>query len=84
MSENSKPVISRIVGILSRDDEKQEPAAYISIASVKNLLSGDGQNTDYMGADVRIENIGCTASVSTQIAGDKIKNTPCFFVSRIH
>lgn len=63
-----KPVVSKVVGILAKDDEAQEPAAYISIASAKALLQAAGQSTDYIGANVRIENIGYSERVSRAIA----------------
>ena len=64
----AKPVVSKVVGILLKDDEGQEPAAYISIASAKALLQAAGQSTDYIGANVRIENIGYAEHVSRAIA----------------
>ncbi len=67
-SEAVKPVVSKIIGILLKDDEEQEPAAYISIASVKALLQAAGQTVDYVGANVRIENIGYAERVSRAIA----------------
>ena len=66
-SEGSKPVVSRIVGLLIGDDEDQEPVAYISVASAKNLLSKEGQRTDYMSAKVRVKNIGFAAEVSKEL-----------------
>ncbi len=63
-----KPVVSKIVGILAKDVEEQEPAAYISIASAKALLQAAGQSTDYVGAKVRIDNIGYSEHVSRAIA----------------
>lgn len=63
-SENTKPVVSKIVGILSGDDEDQEPAAYISIASAKALLQQGGLSTDYLEANVRVTNAGWAKSVS--------------------
>lgn len=63
-----KPVVSKIVGILAKDDEEQEPAAYISIASAKALLQAAGQSAEYVGANVRIENIGYSEHVSRAIA----------------
>ena len=68
-SENTRPVISKIVGILSGDDEDQEPAAYISIASAKALLQQDSLSVDYVEANVRITNAGCTESISKTVAG---------------
>lgn len=67
-SESAKPVISKIVGVLSGDDEEQSPVAYVSIASAKDLLRKEGQSIDYMSATVRIKNAGCSAAVSEQIA----------------
>ena len=68
-SENTRPVVSKIVGILSADDEDQKPAAYISIASAKALLQQDSLSMDYVEANVRITNAGCTESVSKAVAG---------------
>ncbi len=67
-----KPVVSKIVGILAEDDEEQEPAAYISITSAKALLQAAGQSTEYVGANVRIENIGYSEHVSREIAKLKL------------
>ena len=66
-SEGSKPVVSKIVGLLIGDDEDQEPVAYMSVASAKNLLSQDGQRVDYMSAKVRVENVGYAADVSKEL-----------------
>lgn len=67
-SETAKPVVSKVVGILAEDDEEQEPAAYISIASAKALLQAAGQSMDYVGANVRIENIGYAERVSRAVS----------------
>ena len=67
-NESAKPVISKIVGLLSGDDEEQLPAAYISVVSAKDLLSREGgQSSGYMSAAVRIKNVGCASAVSEQI-----------------
>ncbi len=66
-SEGAKPVVSKIVGLLSGDDKDQEPMAYIGVASAKGLLRGDGQSTDYISAKVRVENVGYAADVSEEI-----------------
>lgn len=65
-NEGAKPVVSKIVGLLSGDDEDQKPVAYISVASAKNLLQ-DGQSADYMSAKVRVENVGYAADVSIEL-----------------
>lgn len=59
-------IVSKISGVLD-GDELQESAMYISIATAKELLLNSGQSTDYIGADVRITNIGHSESVSKAI-----------------
>ena len=68
--EESKAVVSKVCGILSEDEETeegQEPAAYISITTAKELLRSIGQETNYTGAYVRVKNIGSANSVSKSI-----------------
>jgi len=60
-------IVSRVCGILA-GEEKQEPAAYISLFTAKNLLQKSGQSTEYTGANIRITNIGYADSVSQEIA----------------
>lgn len=67
-SEGTKPVVSKIVGIMAKDDEDETPAAYISIAAAKALLKQEGQSTDGIGAAVRVKNAGYAAGASEQIA----------------
>ena len=69
---SEKPIVSKVVGILARDDEGQEPAAYISIASAKALLQTVVQSTDYIGARVRIKNVGYLELVSRDITKLKL------------
>ena len=66
-SETAKPVVSKIAGLLSGDDEEQEPAAYISIASAKALLQQDGLGADCFEADVRVASVGYAESVSKAV-----------------
>jgi ABC-type antimicrobial peptide transport system permease subunit len=69
--EGSKTVTSKVCGILSEGEdteEEQEPAAYISISTAKELLRQNGQETNYTGANVRVKNIGSADSVSKSIA----------------
>ncbi len=67
--ENTRPVVAKLVGILSADDEDQEPAAYISIASAKALLQQDSLSADYFEANVRITNAGYAESVTKAVTG---------------
>lgn len=60
-------IVSKICGILAGDDKMQQPEAYISLTSAKNLLQKSGQSTAYVGAKVRIKNIGFADSVSKAI-----------------
>jgi ABC-type lipoprotein release transport system permease subunit len=66
--EGSRPVVSKISGILTYDEKEQESAAYISIFSAKELLRQSRQATDYTGAYVRITNIGYAKSVFQEIS----------------
>jgi len=59
-------IVSKISGVLA-DNDMQEAAMYISIATAKELLQDSGQSTDYIGANVRITNIGHAQSVSKAI-----------------
>jgi len=70
-------IISKICGILDGDDKQQKPEAYISLSSAKNLLLKSGQSTDYVGAYVRIKNIGVAGIVSKDIEdlGFTVDNT---------
>ena len=71
IGEESKAVVSKVCGILSEDEkteEEQEPAAYISISTAKELLRQNGQETNYTGAYVRAKNIGSADNVSKSIA----------------
>ena len=65
--EEGHLIISKICGILDGDDKQQKPEAYISLSTAKNLLLKSGQSTDYVGANVRIKNIGYAESVSKGI-----------------
>ena len=67
--ENTRPIVAKLVGILSKYDEDQEPAAYISIASAKALMQQGGLSTDYMKANVRVTNAGWAESVSKAVTG---------------
>lgn len=66
--EGSRPVVSKISGILADEEKGQESAAYISISSAKELLRQNGHATGYSGAYARITNIGYTESISKSIA----------------
>ena len=63
-----KHVVSRICGILEGDADRQESAAYISLPVAKMLLQSDGQTPDYMGARVRVTNIGYAEAVTREIS----------------
>lgn len=67
VSEEARPVISKISGILSDDEELQEQAAYISLSCAKQLLEKSGQSTDYTKVKARIKNIGCAERISDAI-----------------
>ncbi len=67
--ENTRPIVAKLVGILSKYDEDQEPAAYISIASAKALMQQGGLSTDYVKANVRVTNAGWAESVSKAVTG---------------
>ena len=70
LGEGIKAVTSKICGILSDDDtdETQEPAAYISLSSAKELLQASGQGTGYTMIYVRAKNIGCADGISKAVA----------------
>lgn len=59
--------VAKVSGLLEGDDPKQEPAAYISLSAAKELLLKSGTSTDYTGINIRIRNMGCTASVTEAI-----------------
>lgn len=61
------PVTAKICGILSGEEEGQQPAAYISVAAAKALTPPGGQ-TGYAKANVRLTNIGRAESVSKDIS----------------
>ena len=68
--EGIKAVTSKVCGILSGDEEaeqEQEPAAYIGLASAKELLRESGQSTAYTAINVRVKNISYADSVSKAI-----------------
>ncbi len=69
------PVISKISGILSGEEEDEQPAAYISVSAAKGLLPPGEQGSAK--ASVRITNIGCAEKVSRGITalGFNIDNT---------
>jgi hypothetical protein len=60
-----KPVTAKISGILSAEEEDEQPAAYISVAAAKALLP-PGQQVSAK-ASARITNIGCAEKVSRGI-----------------
>lgn len=62
-----KPVISKVCGILSGEEEGRQPLAYISISCAKDLLRRGNRSADYIGANVRIKNIGCSEGVTKEI-----------------
>jgi len=66
-SGDGRWIVSKVCGILT-SDETEEPVAYISLSTAKDLLQKSGQSTDYTGANIRITNIGCADSVSHAIA----------------
>lgn len=66
LGESKRQVISKVCGILSGEEE-QQPLAYISISCAKDLLQRKNRNADYTGANVRINNIGCSESVTKKI-----------------
>jgi len=57
-------IISKICGILAGDDKEQQPEAYISLTSAKNMLQKSRQSIAYVGARARIKNIGVLDNVS--------------------
>ncbi|MBC8060298.1 MAG: FtsX-like permease family protein [Clostridiaceae bacterium] len=65
--EDGRLFTSKICGILDGDDDAQDPVAYISLSSAKDLLQKSGQSTDYVEARVRIKNMKCTDSVTGAI-----------------
>jgi ABC-type lipoprotein release transport system permease subunit len=66
--EGSRPIVSKISGMLADEEKEKESAAYISISTAEELLRQNGQATIYSGAYVRIMNIGYAESVSKSIS----------------
>jgi hypothetical protein len=66
--EGMKPVTAKVCGILAKDEEEEEPAAYISIKSAKALMKQSGSSTGYGSLRVRVTDIGHTDSVAKAIA----------------
>ena len=63
----SKPIISKVCGILASEEEKPEPAGYISISAAKTLLSSQKMPGNYTSVAVRIQSIGNAKNVTKQI-----------------
>jgi hypothetical protein len=69
LGEGMKPVTAKVCGLLTAaDDEDEEPAAYISLSSAKELLEQGGQSAGYASLRARVTNIGRAKSVSKGIA----------------
>ncbi len=69
--EGAKAVTGKVCGILAPDEEQEQEeqsAAYISVASAKALLRENGQNAKYKSILARVKNIGYAESVSKGIA----------------
>ncbi|MGE5495317.1 MAG: FtsX-like permease family protein [Burkholderiales bacterium] len=75
MAGEGKPVTAKISGILSAEEEDEQPAAYISVTAAKGLLPPGQQGSAK--ASARITNIGCAEKVSRSITalGFNIDNT---------
>lgn len=72
-----REIASKVCGILVSDvtsdggnqmEDIQNPTAYISLGTARNLLQKSGQSTGYMAAYVRVVNIGQADKVSKEIA----------------
>lgn len=68
-AEGARPIVSKISGVLAEDEEdKQEPAAYISLSCARQLLQQSGQVAGYTGARVRVTSSGYAQSVSDALS----------------
>ena len=78
-----RKIVSKVCGILSSDaasngedqtgslkniDSSQQPNAYISLSTAKDLLQRSGQSTEYSAAYVRVTNIGQADKISREVA----------------
>ena len=68
MGDGTRPVVSRVCGILAGDGKEQEPAATISLPVAKALLRAGGQNPAVLSARVRVDNIGAANGVARAVA----------------
>jgi hypothetical protein len=66
-SAGTKPITSKVCGILSGDGKEQAPAGYVSNSVAKELLRNQKMPAGYSSVAVRIRNIGFAEDVTKKI-----------------